>query len=156
MKAKSSLMTKFIGRVYLIVYKPEKKFYVGSTTKTLEQRLKKHIYDSKDNSQNKRTLLALCKSKKPTDFSIHELATVNTDKKDLFKLEMDYIQSVCDKPGCLNELKSYRPERTEADEKQLKHSKEKCKCECGCMISNAHIARHRLSIKHKEFVKSRK
>eukprot|EP01041_Mallomonas_annulata_P008326 gene8326-17143_t len=144
---------EFLGRVYKIVAKDGlvAECYIGSTTKSLAERMQQHKLDYrkwKNGKYHYVTVFQLFEKYAPENCSIIELASQQfTTKKDLFAKEREYIEA----HYCINQ---YIPNRTGAEyykdnrEDILSMLKEQINCPCGGKFTKMKKARHERSDKH--------
>lgn len=164
--------------VYRLYCKETGKFYIGSTTKSIEDRLYRHVYYSIEIDKNMRKL-----NRSPNSYEIikggkYDIeALIETDKtgEDLLRLERDYIEAAKIESGdlCLN-IK--RPIIDDIDRKKcarLYYEKNKDKllesfkiwrlknsdtysCPCGSNVLKYAKSSHFKSKKHCNFIEQSK
>lgn len=143
------------GIVYQIKHKHTGKTYVGSTTKCLDVRVRKHWEMA--NSQGKESLSAFYTFMKQCkyddfDYSILKEQDYKT-KQDLEEDEMIYIQAV-EKDLSLNSKRKLTRHTSDAYKQQLARKKERRICiVCNEPYTRAHKSRHYGSKKHLEVEK---
>ena len=156
---------------YIITSTNTDKVYIGSTVKTLKQRLNGHIYEAKLNKG--------CTSKfiiNAGDYSIDLLETVECNSEERFNLEMEYIKGygelavnnyngrMSDKNYLRKVGRDYYHANKHKYKLKIKHyyeankeklnaySSTKVKCECGTEVTKSNLVRHKKSKKHMEFI----
>ena len=157
------------GKIYKITDNTINKIYIGSTTKTLDRRLKNYIIRKNCISRNileggnyKIELIKNypCNSKYELEEEeaqyIRNNTCINTqiphrtdkqyredNKEKLSQQQKNWIEN--NKTAHLQQRKKYREDNKEViRKKQL----EKIKCECGALISRSNISIHKKTLKH--------
>jgi hypothetical protein len=170
------------AKIYKIVDNTNYNVYVGSTCKTLNERLKKHLSDHKRYLNNKRNdNISSFEILKNNDYKIEliELYPCNDKNELLIKerywtnQEINCINKVKNQ-GIWNEIgkreydKEYRELNKEYIKEQRKAYREKNKkeikfkkseqhlCLCGSYYTISHKSRHERTIKHQTFMNTTK
>jgi hypothetical protein len=133
------------GKIYKIIDNTNDNVYVGSTCKTLEQRLRKHIqcYEKYLNgSKNYTTSFEIIKN---NDFDIQliELFPCET-KAELHKQEGYWIRQIDNRVNMVVAGRTKKEYRIENKDKIYRRSI----CDCGTEIMVKHKARHERTIGH--------
>jgi len=154
-----------IGRVYKISSKD--KTYVGSTTKTLEERLRSHLYNYNNEKQNYCSSYEVLKDEHEIELLYEgEFETI----RDLHKMEGDYIRNI----ECVNIIIVGRSRkesnyiyRNNNIEKSLEYGRKYREdnkdylrrqeatpytCICGLVCRRNNKPRHLRSKKHRDFL----
>lgn len=104
------------GIIYRIIDNTTNQTYYGSTTKTLQSRLGRHLYDysryCKDSIKYKRLYTSSFKLFDGGDYDIEEVERINCDCRELRIREQYYIVN----NNCVN---IYRPAMFVSDDKKL-------------------------------------
>jgi hypothetical protein len=165
-----------VGKIYKIIDNTNGNVYIGSTTKTLNQRLSQHKCDYKNylNGRCYRTSFEIIKN---NDYRIELIKyVIYKDKIELHQRERYYIENdICvnhrlpsrtKKEYCNNNKeykkiydKEYRVDNKEYIKEQKKeYYKERknieYKCECGSSINQYQKQRHFKTLKHINFINS--
>ena len=83
-----------IGRIYKIYNNVNDKIYIGSTTRSVKERLLRHKYDYKRYLNNKHSYITSFEIIKNEPYFIEELEEIECiDKKQLYKKEREYIEN---------------------------------------------------------------
>ena len=137
-------------RIYKIINLDDGKCYIGSTVKTLKERIRKHIISS-NGGYNK----CSCKYFNWDNIEVEELEkSINMENR--FKSERYFIENT---ENCININIPYKTQEERIEErKQRSHDKyknhrkpymlEKVECECGDVICRASFNRHISSLLH--------
>lgn len=154
------------GYIYKISSPNLDKFYIGSTTQTLNKRFNNHKNKFKRFKQQKETkysLFDLFELDNINNFKIEELVIVN-DIIDLRRTEGEFIKM---ERNCVNKkidgrtkqeyymdnkekINKYNNEYKQTHKEEIKEQQSTYfECECGLMVSNKNKARHRRSQVHK-------
>ena len=136
----------FIGKIYKIKSSKTDNVYIGSTTKTLKQRLSKHKSDYKryvNGSYHFITSFEILKH----DDAIIELIEEKQfkDKNEMYLRERHFIENT----KCINSSK--RPTITHDEGKR---ERENIKCACGSSYKNGQQKRHNRTQKHMNHMKT--
>ena len=161
------------SKIYKIISPDSNLIYVGSTTRTLKERLQQHNSNYKSYLKGKHHYLSSYELIKTGNFEIILLEEVSCEtNEELLKRERYYIEinSCCNKciPGMTGKesSKKYREvNKEQINEKKKKYyevnkeqinekANEKITCECGIMINKSNKARHLKTIKHKNYLNS--
>jgi hypothetical protein len=146
------------GKIYKLTSSNTDLIYIGSTTKTLQQRLSAHKYHHKLWKDNKFNFMTSFKVfEDGNDAIIELLETYPCDsKKNLELRERYYIES----HKCVNKCVPTRDHRESCKQyretnKDIIHKKEKEKvtCVCGSQMRKDGKSAHLKTIKHQTFVK---
>ncbi len=155
-------------KIYKIVCNETDEVYIGSTSRTLEERLKGHISESKRNNETQRRttssqIIERC------NYYMEELDSTNIQEK-RFILERYYIENI---PNCINKYiptrtdkeyyddnreknKVYKKEYREKNKEKIKEKrKEKYTCECGSTLTKVGKSLHEKSLTHINFINSK-
>lgn len=95
-----------IGRIYRIENATDGRFYIGSTTQTLQKRFRNHKSKAKEECRKKTPLYAYfnqCGWEHASIRPVSEHSEIT--KEDLLKLEKDEITKFIDDPLCLNKIR---------------------------------------------------
>lgn len=145
------------GKIYAIRSHETDKVYIGSTTQPLSKRLASHRDKYKAYNNGKYQYVTSFELLKHDDHYIELIEDFPCERKELLhKKEGELIRS---SSNCVNKHimgrtgKEYRNDNRDALNKK-KSRKETC--ECGCEITNAHLARHKRTKKHKNLMESKK
>ena len=154
-------------KIYEIRCNQTDEVYIGSTSRTLEERLKSHISESKRNETQRRTTSSPIIER--DNYVIKELDSTNIEEK-RFELERYYIENI---PNCINKYiptrtdkeyyddnkeknKIYKKEYREKNKEKIKEKrKEKYTCECGSTITKVGKSQHEKSFTHINFINSK-
>jgi hypothetical protein len=145
------------GMVYKITSPNTDMVYIGSTTETLNDRLRKHIYDMKKTNNYVSSQIILEKG----SVNIELLEEVYVDSiRDLRKIEQEYIDKthnavnkirafdVNPKESHKKHCTKYNERNREFRNKSFRDKKHYCKL-CDCTITGyGMLARHERTIKH--------
>lgn len=143
------------GSIYKITSPNTDMVYIGSTEKTLNSRLSKHIYDMKRKNSSSRHVL------EKGDFKIELIEEVYVESKDdLRKIEQNWIEKT---PNAVNKIRAfdfnpkesqknnytkYNERNREFRNKSFRDKKHYCKL-CDCTITGyGMLARHERTLKH--------
>ena len=150
------------GKIYKITSPNTDMVYIGSTTATLNRRLRNHFYDW----ERKRKYCSSIYIIEKGNVTIELLEEVQVDsKKDLRKLEQEWINKI---PNAVNNRKAYiheeqlkestseynrkyREKNKEIIKKKHSEKKEYCK-ECNCWIIGSQMRRHERTLKHNKIL----
>ena len=163
----SSEGNQIFGRIYKITSSETDDVYVGSTTKTLRERLSQHKSNYKQYIKNKYRYVKSFDILKFVDVKIELLSEGMFDNKhDLHVLEGQYIITT---PNCINRCVAGRTEKQYKQDNAERLSENNKKywgthkdiynaiitCPtCGGTYNKTHIKRHHNTIKHKNSVSS--
>ena len=148
--------------IYRIVCNITNRVYIGSTTKTIEQRLKRHEQSYKQYLNKTYSYVSSYEILKEGNYRIESIEELhNLTRKQLLLRERLNIES----NECLNKVK--RPSRTEEETKAYKKvyrevNKDKikeckgriCICDCGKQYTHDHKSRHERCKVHQDYIKS--
>ena len=146
------------GRIYKITSPQTNRCYIGSTTKTIEERMQEHIFNNNEYLDGKRKYTLSSNEIIKYPDAIIELVEENQyeNKQDMLKRERYYIEST------ENTVNKNIPIRTR-EEKQgkyakyldfIKNRKERTTCACGGSFINDQKKRHMKSQKHMNQMKT--
>ena len=153
------------AKIYCIECNITGKKYIGSTCKSLSQRLKGHESDYKRYLNEKYCYVTSFDILQLDDYVIYLLEKVNCDtQEELNAFEGHYIKKF--KDFAVNkkiEGKTIEEKKQEANQKAKQYhqdnkeslnqkKKEKFICECGSQYTYSHKAEHQKSNKHKEYI----
>ena len=137
-------------RIYKIINLDDEKCYIGSTTKSLKQRIRRHIISS-NGGYNK----CSCKNFNWDNIKVEELEkSIHIENR--FKSERYFIENT---ENCVNIVIPYKTTEERIQEAKIKsHNKyknhrkpymlEKIQCECGDVVCRASFNRHVSSLLH--------
>jgi hypothetical protein len=153
------------GKIYKITSPSTDKIYIGSTTKKLDERLRKHKYDYKGFLNKKHHNVTSFEIIKYDDAKIELVKSVFcSNKKELEQKEGIYItlyrDIVVNKCVAGRSIKEYRKANkdkiTEIAKEYYETNKDKIRaksvCVCGGKYTYDHKARHVKSSKHKKYL----
>lgn len=167
------------GKIYRIVDNTTGNCYIGSTFRTLEQRLKKHEVDYKMYLNGRYTYVTSFDIIKNGDYNIELVEDVRAiDKKDLLARERYHIensQNTVNKQKRLNrtrdEYLQYMKENSKKHyvnnrDKEIKNAKDyylknreyinkKFKCKCGGCFTKINKTHHFKTSQHKKYLKKK-
>ena len=139
------------GIIYKITCNVTGYIYIGSTNKTLRERMKLHKKDIK------------IWKKRGTHFTTSFICMINEDYT---------VECVCDNIDSdlviaeFNEMKKYdnvtlvnlnkKYGTVDKRKKMREHAAERVECRCGSIVSRGNLPRHRYSIKHKDYIQLEK
>jgi len=132
------------GRIYKLTSPNTNMVYIGSTTETLNSRLRKHIYDMKRKNSSSRHVL------EKGDFKIELIEEVYVESKDdLRKIEQNWIEKT---PNAVNKIRAFdvnpKEQKKEYDREHNRNSKKFCKV-CNVWIKGrGMLVRHEQTPKH--------
>ena len=145
------------------------KKYIGSTCKTISQRLKQHEYDYKRYLNDKFNYIKSFDILQLDDYTISLLEKVNCDtQEELNAFEGHYIKKF--KDFAVNKMvmgrtrkQHYQDNKEEIQEYQKQYKldnkvilnekqREKILCDCGIQYTKANKARHMKTTHHKEYM----
>ena len=151
-------------KIYRIVCNETGEVYIGSTSRTLGERLRGHISESNRNKTQIKTkssqIIERC------NYYMEELESTNIQEK-RFILERYYIENI---PNCINKYiptrtdkeyyddnreknKVYKKEYREKNKEKIKEKrKQKYTCECGSTLTKAGKSTHEKSLLHQNFI----
>ena len=155
-------MNKFEnGKIYKITDCASNMVYVGSTYKTLDQRLRAHEINFKAYKANKQKFVTSFKILENADYNIEliEYYPCNT-KQELNIREGQIIQKLKnDKLNIVNKFVAgqtraqyYQNNKNEINE----NAKQKLNCSCGSIYRKAEKSRHEKTKKHCQFINNSK
>ena len=139
------------GKIYKIVDNTNENIYIGSTCKTLKERLSHHKNNYKAYLKGLYANNTSFDIIKNNDFTIKLLEACNIKTKlELLEREKYYIEN----NECLNKQ---MPGRTKKEYREKNNDKinKKINCECGGKFTNKHKTTHFKSNKHLEFIKNK-
>jgi len=160
------------GNIYRIICRKTGKQYIGSTTKTLDDRLSCHksIYKTFKETGINRMNYSSVEVLEENDYYIELIETITcSSRTELLKVERSHIE----KNDCVNKLLPYttdeerkikdkiwfdnhKEKKREYDKKYREEKKEKLEetylCECGSTCLKRQKLRHEKTSKHQEFL----
>ena len=137
------------GKIYKIVDNKSNMIYIGSTCKTLEQRLKSHISNYKKYKAGKYNYVTVFKTLENNDYKIELIKNYSCNSKnDLEREEGKFIKEY--RNNKLNVVNKLIAGQTQSEYDQIKLN-EKYNCSCGGRFSIKHKARHEKSKKHQDY-----
>ena len=165
------------GKIYKIVDNTNNNVYIGSTCKTLKQRLSGHVSACKRYLKGKNNYITSFDIIKNNDYEILLVESFPCDYKDDLLARERYWTNKIDcinknKPGLLNELgqgeynkqynKQYKAENQEQINEYNKqyyvenqdHLNEKQYCKCGGMYTLSNKSKHMKTSKHRKYIQS--
>ena len=146
------------GTIYKITCKITGTIYIGSTTKTIEQRLRQHEINYKSYLNNKYHYVTSFDIIEGNDYKIELIEELlNTTKGELLKKENEYIESIeCinkNKPHTGLDLNEYQKQyRNDNKDKINERAKEKFTCICGGKYTYASKAMHEKTKTHQYYM----
>ena len=149
------------AKIYKIVDNTSDMIYVGSTCKTLQQRLKKHESDYKRFKDGKYNFMTSFKILENTNYKIELVKLFPCDNKQELELEEGKIikQFRNDKINIVNRNISGQTNKescAQYRENNKDKINEKHECVCGISYSHSNKARHEKSKKHQNYINNSK
>jgi hypothetical protein len=166
------------GNIYCIVDNTNYKYYIGSTTKNIEERLREHEYNCNYYIQGKYNFTSSFEIIQNNNYSIYlirELEYDDDEEEQLLWLERNFIEDGLREGNCVNERlpittkeeileknKQYKIDNREEIKEQRNQYRndnrdkinEKFTCPCGGKYTHSNKARHEKSITHKNYITS--
>ena len=142
-----------IGRIYKITSINTDKIYIGSTSKSLTERLRRHEIDYKKYQNGKYSYVKSYDVLEKKHYKIQLLEKIEYEtKRELLEREGYYIRKYRD--ICVNKCIPGRTDkqyRTDNADKLREQRKEKFECACGGRFTRSHKVRHEKSKIHIKF-----
>jgi hypothetical protein len=162
------------GYVYELYSDEGTETYIGSTTRTIEIRLKAHYNRLNEYEQNRRKYFddVFYLIRQYTNIKTRILEEVEYIDEDDTLLRQEEQKWIDMSKTCVNTRRAFTPEEDYYDyrnevmrnwrnknkeydrvrQKEYNNSVEDVKCECGKALSRRNYLRHRLSLKHQKWV----
>ncbi len=152
-----------VGKIYKLIDNTNENIYIGSTTRTLNQRLSKHKSDYNRFLNSKGRNVTSYNIIKNNDYRIELIKyVIYKDKKELFQRERYYIEN----NNCINKniplrthkeyyidnKEHYKEYRGDNKERIKEYRIIKFQCDCGSLIVKCQKDRHFKSKKHINFM----
>ncbi|MFY8161327.1 MAG: GIY-YIG nuclease family protein [Candidatus Kapaibacteriota bacterium] len=149
------------GKIYKIVDNKSDMIYIGSTCKTLEQRLKSHISNYKKYKSGKYNYVTVFKTLENNDYKIELIKNYSCNSKnDLEREEGQFIKDYRNnKLNVVNKLiagQTHKESCTQYRKNNKNKINEKHNCLCGGKYTCANKSRHEKSKNHCEFINAPK
>jgi hypothetical protein len=151
------------GSIYCILDNTNGKYYIGSTTKNIEERLYNHETNYNvwvnNNNYDYITSYIIIQNNNYKIYLIKEIEYDEDEEDELLWLERKFIEDGWNEGGCINKLLpiTSREERFNYTTQYRIDNKyrllEKIECLCGKIYTYKHKSRHEQSNKHQKYLK---
>jgi hypothetical protein len=138
-----------VAKIYKIIDNTNGNVYIGSTTQTLNIRLKHHKSDYKRYLKGKFGHTTSFEIIKNNDYRIEIIKyVIYKDRIELHQRERYYIEN----NDCINKIIPSRTKKEYNKEYYKEYNKIKFQCECGSLVRKDKKQRHLKSLKHINFI----
>ena len=152
-------MNKFQnGKIYKIVDNLSNMIYIGSTYKTLNQRLKKHEYNNKSFKAGKYNFMTSFKILENNDYKIELVKLFPCENKNALNIEEGSVIKKLKTEG-LNVVNRNISGQTNEQYRQInrnkinENKKKKHNCSCGGKFTQSNKITHTNTKKHQDYIK---